>query len=83
MCKRFKMALASVHIGYRWAFALLGRAYAQKREQLSEADALASNDRSRNRYGKGQVRSEAIAALASLVFLAPTKKDLKVFNHRL
>jgi len=83
MCKRFEMALASVHIGYRWAFALLGRAYAQKREQLSEADALASSDRSRNRYGKGQVRSEAIAALASLVFSAPTKKDLEVFNHRL
>lgn len=83
MCKRYETALAAVHIGSRWAFALLGEAYAQKIQQIRQEDFVASNDRSRNRYGKGQVRTEAIAALIKLVYKAPMKRDHEVFRNRL
>jgi hypothetical protein len=83
MCRRYETALAAVHIGSRWAFALLGEAYAQKIQQIRQSDLAASNDRTRNRYGKGPVRTEAIAALVKLVYPAPTKKDHEVFRNRL
>jgi hypothetical protein len=83
MCRRYETALAAVHIGSRWAFALLGEAYAQKIQQIRQSDLAASNDRTRNRYGKGPVRTEAIAALVKLVYPVPTKKDHEVFRNRL
>ncbi|KAE8872252.1 hypothetical protein PTNB73_03711, partial [Pyrenophora teres f. teres] len=43
----------------------------------------ASNDRTRNRYGKGPVRTEAIAALVELVSPNATEKDKQVFKRRL
>jgi hypothetical protein len=83
MCRRYESALAAVHIGSRWAFALLGEAYTQKIQHIQQQDRTASNDRSRNRYGKGPVRTEAIAALINLVYDAPTKRDHDVFRSRL
>jgi len=83
MCKRYETALAAVHIGSRWALALLGEAYAQKIQQIRQGDFVASNDRSRNRYGKGRVRTEAISALMELVCETPTKRDHEVFRNRL
>ncbi|UPX17235.1 uncharacterized protein EKO05_0007601 [Ascochyta rabiei] len=41
------------------------------------------NDRTRNRYGKGQIRTEAVAALVELVSPNATKKDKQVFRRRL
>ncbi|KAK1912042.1 hypothetical protein P3342_012525 [Pyrenophora teres f. teres] len=46
-------------------------------------DFISSNDRTRNRYGKGPVRTEAIAALVELVSPNATKKDKQVFKRRL
>jgi hypothetical protein len=83
MCGRYDTAFAAVHIGARWALALLGHSYTQKMEQIREGDFVASNDRTRNRYGKGQVRTEAIAALKALVNLPATKKDNDLFRYRL
>ncbi|KAK1920521.1 hypothetical protein P3342_008282 [Pyrenophora teres f. teres] len=46
-------------------------------------DFISSNDRTRNRYGKGPVRTEAIAALVELVSPNATEKDKQVFKRRL
>lgn len=83
MCRHYETALAAVHIGSRWALALLGEAYAQKVQQIRQSDFATSNDHTRNRYGKGPVRTEAIAALVKLVYPAPTKRDHEVFRNRL
>lgn len=66
-CEQYENMLSAVNIGYRWAAALLGRAYANKIAQIEQNDLLSSNDRTRNRYGKGKVRTEAINALMMLV----------------
>ena len=50
-------------------------------QQITEDNAAASNNRTRNRYGKGQVKSEAIAYLIKLVYLTLTKRDHKVFRN--
>jgi hypothetical protein len=83
MCTRYDSKLAAMHIASRWAHALLGEAYTKKVEQLQMFDLLASNDHSRNRYGKGPVRTEAIAQLIKLVHPAPTRKDNEIFRTRL
>jgi hypothetical protein len=83
MCTRYEAALAAMHISTRWAFALLGEAYTRKIEQLQLADRMASNDVTRNRYGRGQVRTEAIAALTQLVYRAPSKKDHEGLCNRI
>jgi hypothetical protein len=83
MCTRFESRLAALHISSRWALALLGEAYIQKVKQLQEGDLTGSNDRSRNRYGKGPVRTEAIEALIKLIHPTPTRKDQEFFRTRL
>jgi hypothetical protein len=55
MCDYYDSQLASALIKYRWAMALLGRAYANKIAQLQDNDRAASSDTSRNRCGKSQV----------------------------
>lgn len=83
MCTRYEAELAAVHIESRWASALLGQAYSQKIAQIRHSDFISSNDRTRNRYGKGPVRTEAIAALMELVSPNATDKDKQVFKRRL
>ncbi|KAL7772819.1 hypothetical protein CFE70_002782 [Pyrenophora teres f. teres 0-1] len=75
MCTRYEAELAAVHIESRWASALLGQAYSKKIAQIRHNDFISSNDRTRNRYGKGPVRTEAIAALVELVSPNATKKN--------
>lgn len=67
MCDYYETQLASAIIQYRWAMALLGRVHANKIAQLKENDRVASSDRSRNRYGRGQVRTEAVDGLLCTV----------------
>jgi hypothetical protein len=66
----------------------------QKRRELglvepdvkaSRKDLIASNDRSRNRYGKGRVRTEALLSLLKVVSpnTAPTEQDRLVLRKRL
>lgn len=82
-CRRYAGVLAAVNIEYRWAEALLGKAYADKILQIQEGDQASSSSRSRSRNGKGQVRTEAIAALLALVNPHPTPKDREAFRKRL
>jgi len=72
---RYEVELVAVYIGSRWASALLGQAYSNKIAQIRYNDFISSNDRTRNRYGKGPVRIEAIAALVALVSPNATEKD--------
>jgi hypothetical protein len=83
MCDYYEGQLASAIIKYRWAMALLGRAHANKIAQLDD-DRAASSDRSRNRYGKGQIRTEAINSLLRTVSSdTPSKKQRLAFRQRL
>ena len=50
-------------------------------QQITEDNAAASNNRTRNRYRKGQIKSKAIAYLIKLVYLTLTKRDYKVFYN--
>ncbi|KAH9859251.1 hypothetical protein J1614_012199 [Plenodomus biglobosus] len=81
--KPLKGELATVHIEYRWAAALLGQAYAQQIAKIQHDDSMTSNDRTRNRYGKGPVRKEASMGLLSLVSPRATEKDRLVFRKQL
>jgi hypothetical protein len=85
MCNRTEGELAAIHIEYRWAAALLGKAYMDKIAQLRNKDLTASNDRSRNRYGKGLVRTEARLSLLKVVSRnpTPTEHDRLVLRKRL
>lgn len=83
MCSSTEEHLAAVHIEYRWAAALLGRAYEMKIAQIRHDDSVSSSDTSRNRYGKGLVRTEAISALIQLVKSNPTDTDKLIFRKRL
>ena len=83
MCNRSEGELAAIHIEYRWAAALLGKAYVDKVAQLRQHDFTSSNDRSRNRYGKGPVRTEALASLLPLVSPNPTERDKRVLRKHL
>ncbi|KAK1914348.1 hypothetical protein P3342_007594 [Pyrenophora teres f. teres] len=49
--------------------------------QIRHNDFISSNDRTRNRYGKGPVRTEAIAALVELVSPNATEKDKQIANR--
>ncbi|KAK7178860.1 hypothetical protein PSPO01_15081, partial [Paraphaeosphaeria sporulosa] len=71
--------LAAIHIETRWAAALLGQAYVKKIAQIRHVDSLASKD-TRNRHGRGFVRTEAIAAL---VELARPRESRDAFRQRL
>jgi hypothetical protein len=83
MVTRYESKAAAVSIGTRWALALLGTAYALKVEEIQERDRALSDDRSRNRYGKGQVRTQAIAELMELAHLTPRSKHQVLFKSRL
>ncbi|USP80404.1 hypothetical protein yc1106_07678 [Curvularia clavata] len=74
---------SAVYIGSRWALALLGEAYTQKIRQIRQQDWISSNDCTRNWYGKGPVRTEAITALIKLVYPEPTREQHNTFRARL
>lgn len=82
-CKRYESVLAAMHIEYRWAETLLGRAYVNRIAQIKQNDLVSSNNTTRNRYGKGQVRTEAINALLKLVNPKPTQRERDAFRKRL
>lgn len=82
-CRRYEGVLAVVQIKYRWAEAILGRAYANKIAQIQQSDFVSSSDTTRNRYGKGKVRSEAISVLLQLVNPRATSKEKGAFRKRL
>ena len=65
-CSVYDRVIKSVHIEYRWAQALLGKALTDKLEQIKHSDSLVSNDK-KSRFGKGQRRTEAIDMLMPLV----------------
>lgn len=83
MCNSTEEQLAAVHIEYRWAAALLGRAYEMKVAQIRYDESVSSNNKSRNWYGKGQVRTEVIALLIRLINSSPTDMDKLIFRKRL
>lgn len=83
-CTVYKEVVKSVHIKYRWAQALLGKAMTDKLEQLKRSDRLLSNSKT-SRFGKGRRRTEAIDALMLLVFSqqSPSKSERDLFRNRL
>lgn len=83
-CTVYEEVVKSVHIKYRWAQALLGKAMNDKLEQLKRSDRLLSNSKT-SRFGKGQRRTEAIDTLMPLVFLKqnPSKSERDLFRNRL
>jgi hypothetical protein len=84
MYDRTEGELATMHIEYRWAAALMSQAYNTKIAQIKHNDSITSNDRTRNRYGKGPVKKEALEALMKLVRLNPLDKDMQnKFRNRL
>jgi hypothetical protein len=84
MYDRTESELATMHIEYRWAAALMSQAYNTKIAQIQHNDSITSNDRTRNRYGKGPVKKEALKALMKLVGLNSSDKDMQnKFKNRL
>lgn len=84
MCDYYETQLASAIIQYRWAMALLGRVHANKIAQLKENDRVTSSNRSRNRYGRGQVRTEAVDGLLRTVTSeTPSRAQRLAFRQRL
>lgn len=84
MCDYYEGQLASAIIQYRWAMALLGRVQDNKIAQLQDQDRLASSGHSRNRYGRGQVRTEVIdSLLRTVVSGTPSKEQRLAFRQRL
>jgi hypothetical protein len=83
MCNRSEGNLGAVHIEYRQAGALPGKAYADKMPDLRDTELVTSNDRSRNRYGKDSVRTEVLAVPLRLVNPNQTKQDRLVFRKRI
>jgi hypothetical protein len=84
MCDYYDGQLASAIIKYRWAMALLGRAYANKIAQVQHGDSAASSNPSRKRYGKGQVRTQAVDDLLCAVSGPdPSKQERDNFRRRL
>jgi hypothetical protein len=84
MCDYYDNQLTSAIIKYRWAMALLGRAYANKIAQVQDADRTASSNPSRKRHGKGQVRTEAVDDLLRAVSSPnPSKQERENFRRRL
>ncbi|KAH6613177.1 hypothetical protein C7974DRAFT_405302 [Boeremia exigua] len=83
-CNVYNEVMKSVHIEYRWAQALLGKALADKLAQIEHSDKLVSSDKT-NRFGKGLRRTEAIDSLLHLVNSNPnpSKKEQDLFRARL
>jgi hypothetical protein len=76
-------AQARADIQYRWAMAFLGRAYADKIAQLQQEDDLEGRALSRGRGGKGQLRSEAIAAILPIVGDITARIDRNTVRKRI
>jgi hypothetical protein len=84
MCDYYDSQLASAIIKYRWAMALLDRAYTNKIAPLQDDDRAASSDISCDRYGKGQVRTQAVSSLLQAVSGATPSRQQKIaFRLRL
>ncbi|KAI1663135.1 hypothetical protein Ptr902_02726 [Pyrenophora tritici-repentis] len=83
MCNQYARAVAVVNIGDRWALALLGQAYLWKQREIKEIDAAASSNHTRNRYGKGKIRSQAIASLLQSNCPDASRQDAEDFRRRL
>jgi hypothetical protein len=86
MCDYYEGQLLSAIIKYRWAMALLRRAYATQIAHVQHNDAAASSSSkpSRKRNGKGQIRTEAIDDLLRAVSGAnPSKQERDNFRRRL
>jgi hypothetical protein len=81
MCNQSEGEMATVHITYRWAAALLGKAYQTKIEQIHQSDKGIVVSTARSRNGKGQVRAEAADSLLALVYTKPNKKDRRLFKN--
>lgn len=82
----YEQRLAAVHIEYRWAMALLGRAYAGKITELQQVDQLQQRSLPQSRGGKGHLRTEAIGALLRLLYPGHspiTGSARSAFKHRL
>lgn len=82
MCNQSESDMATVHITYRWAAALLGQAYQKRIKQIRESDKDMVISTARSRNGKGQVRTEAADDLLTLVYTKPTDKDRRLFKNR-
>jgi hypothetical protein len=83
-CDYYDSQLTSAIIKYRWAMALLGRAYASKIAQAQDSDGTASSNTSRNRRGKGKARTEAVDSLLRAVSSAnPSHQERDGFRRRL
>ena len=80
MCDRTEGEMAAVHVEYRWTAALLGRAYVNKVAQIKQDIMASSNDRTRNRYGKGPVRKQALVTLLEVVSPNRSEEDRLVFR---
>lgn len=84
LCSYFQDQMASAIIQYRWAMALLYLAYDNSIAQIQEDDRAASTTTSRNRNGKGQVRTQAARSLLQAVSgVTPSKDAKKAFRQRL
>lgn len=83
MHARYQTDMEGVTIRSRWSCALLGEAYAKKKEQIREDDARRSNDTTRNRYGKGQVATQAAKDLMDLVYAEPSLEQKRRFHEYL
>jgi hypothetical protein len=67
--------MATVLIEYRWAMALLGRAYANKICRIEQED-HATGRNARSRHGQGPVKTRAIDSLLQLTHLPSDRKTL-------
>lgn len=83
MCNQSEGEMATVHIKYRWAAALLGQVYQNKIEQISESDKGVVTINARSRNGKGKVRAEAADDLLALLYTVPTDQDRRLFKSRI
>ena len=83
MCDWYNTLLAVTNVAVPWSLALLGRAYEDQTRQIWEDDLATSNHQTRNRYGKGQVRSEARTRLIGLICPNPAKKNHDFFRNRI
>lgn len=82
-CDKSESVMATAYIRYRWAAALLGQAFEDKKREIQDADRAISSDTTRNRYGKGKVSGEAIDNLLYLLHQKPTEADRARFTKRL
>jgi hypothetical protein len=75
--------LGAMQIQYRWAMPFLGRAYENKMAEIKEKDMAKNDDRTRNRYERGKVQTEATQALLPLVYKSCTETARGSFQKRL